>query len=45
MSCKQKSKNQYAVPKTLDVHGGYILKNSTDVEVMLLEISQEKWSQ
>jgi len=26
MSCKQKSKNQVAVPETLAVHGGYILK-------------------
>jgi len=26
------------------VHGGYILKNPTDGEVMFLEMSQEKWS-
>jgi hypothetical protein len=44
MSCKQKSKNQDEVPETLAVHGGYILKNPADVEVMMFEMSQEKWS-
>jgi hypothetical protein len=45
MPCKQKSKNQAAVTETLAVHRGYSLKNPTDVEVMMLEMSQEKWSQ
>jgi hypothetical protein len=42
MSCKQKSKNQDEVPETLAVHGAYFLKNSADVEVMMLEMSQVK---
>jgi hypothetical protein len=45
MSCRQNSKNEDEVQPTLAVHGGYILKNSTNIEVIMHEVKmlQEKW--